>query len=189
MHIREPPMQRAGDDTRIHIDNTRRRQSKKTRLTHITARSCQKAYLAIDYSHDEPPGGNPKLRYRIQTSHSVRARAYQHDSIERNPFYQYYHECARICPRKNGICLRKINLSQTESSMVCPYRTRYIWQDPSATKLSKNRENANNHQPRDLAEKSFSPAASFDGAILILAAADAAINHLTRAIETLTRAS
>jgi len=38
--------------------------------------------------------------------------------------------------------------------------------------------------PRSDTQKSFSHAASFDDAILILAAAEAAINHLTRAIET-----
>jgi len=91
-------------------------KSKGLGQTHITARSCR-SYLAIGYSHDEPPGGNPKLRYRIQ-KHIVSARA-DTDAYK----YACILMSAHICPReKMEYVSERSNLSQTESSLVCPYR-------------------------------------------------------------------
>ena len=78
-------------------------------------------------------------------------------------------ERAHLPQREMEYVSERSNLSQTESPLVCPYRMTVHLVRFAPMQLSKNRENAKEHQPRVLTPQSFSHAASLDGAILILA--------------------
>jgi len=98
--------------------------------------------------------------------------------------------CTRVCELIRARASEKEYVSER---LFC-LRQNFHWYVPTGRgTLEIIRANEVSNKPRKCqqtpaphsdTQKSFSHAASFDDAILILAAAEAAINHLTRAIET-----